>query len=376
MNQKNKDYFLDDRRSEKNDRHNFEKYREKFISFVNNLDSNKRVAILAHGNCSDGMASAVLMIEILKKLHPSMPVPISIFLSYSIDMFGESLRKKLISENISSVFVLDIGMNPQNISQFNDFSHSFSVFYIDHHPSDALPNFAKVIKTESADCATLTIYRLAKDIFDEFSWIWLVCAAAVSEFSYKKETNLNFIQKYYPEFNRNDLESSELFKLSNALGSLIMYYKEKPLKALEIIQKKDFKKMAEINKEISLDIEKGLSGFDKAESYDNGELFFYNVNSKFDISSSISTILSMKYLGKTIIIFSKSWSDSKKIKISARNNLEPPPYSMKDLIESGIVGLSESTGGGHVPAAGGVILERDMDIFKRRVLEFVKSKLK
>ncbi len=355
---------------------NFEKYREEFISFVNNLDSNKGVAILAHGNCSDGMSSAVLMNEILMKLHPSMPAPLSIFLPYTVDMFGKSLRKKLISKNISSVFVLDIGMNPQNISQFDDFSHSFNVFYIDHHPSDFLPKFAKVIKTESADCVTLIIYRLAQNIIDENSWSWLVCAAAVSEFSYKKETNLIFIQKYYPEFNRNNLESSEIFNLSNALGSLIRYYKENPLKALEIIQKKDLKKMEDINKEISLDIENILSGFDKAESYYNGELSFYNVYSKFDISSSVSTILSMKYPGKTIIIFSKSDSDSKKIKISTRNNLEPPPYSMKDLIEFGITGLPESIGGGHVPAAGAVIFEKDVVTFKRRVLEFVKSKIK
>jgi hypothetical protein len=101
---------------------------------------------------------------------------------------------------VSYVFVLDIEMNSQNILMFEELSHKFSVFYIDHHPSDFLPKITNLIKTESADCTTLTVYRLAKHILDEKFWSWLLCAVAFSEFSYKKESNLEFIKKYYPRF--------------------------------------------------------------------------------------------------------------------------------------------------------------------------------
>jgi hypothetical protein len=77
---------------------NFERETEKFMSFVKSIDSNKKVAILTHGTCSDGMASAVLMNEILSYFHYSMPEPIFMSLSYSKDMFGDSLTKKLTSE--------------------------------------------------------------------------------------------------------------------------------------------------------------------------------------------------------------------------------------------------------------------------------------
>lgn len=362
----------DARRSEeRNDRH-----KENFISFIDNINPNKKIAIIAHGNCSDGMASTVFLTELLQNKYRSISFPLCIFIDYSIDMYGELLINRLRKEKIEYLFVLDVGMNPQNVSSFEELSRQFSVCYVDHHPSDFIPSSPKcVIKTESADCTTLMLYRFSEEFIDVKKWFWLVCAVAVSEFSYKKQSNLEFLKKYYPSFSRENIENTVSFKMSNVLGSLIKYYKNEPLKALEIIIKQDFEFMNKINKEVFGEIERVLNLFTNSESHYNESIYFFNISSRFDVSSSVSTILSIKNLGKTIVTFSEDEGDVSKVKVSARNNTEPIPYSMKSMIEFGIIGLSESTAGGHLPAAGAVILRKDLETFKKRVLEFVASKL-
>ncbi len=99
------------------------------------------------------------------------------------------------------------------------------------------------------------------------------------------------------------------------------------------------------------------------------------MSSRFAIGSRLSTILSMKYKPSTIVLFSEH-ENPDFIKISSRNNSDPPPYSMNDMIRFSIKELEESTGGGHVAASGAVILRKDLETFKKRVLEFVGDKIK
>ena len=47
---------------------------------------------------------------------------------------------------------------------------------------------------------------------------------------------------------------------------------------------------------------------------------------------------------------------------------------MVDMLKAGVEGLEEGNAGGHVPAAGGIILAKDINEFKQNIREFLKTK--
>ena len=47
---------------------------------------------------------------------------------------------------------------------------------------------------------------------------------------------------------------------------------------------------------------------------------------------------------------------------------------MSEMLKAGIAGLEDSSAGGHVPAAGGMICIKDLDKFKQNVRDFLETK--
>ncbi|MSS74422.1 hypothetical protein EXS72_02160 [Candidatus Pacearchaeota archaeon] len=361
---------------------NFDNQQELFFDFIKNINSNEQIGIITHAKCNDGMISAILLNGILKNKIPSLLKPKLFFRNYGETIF-EGLTKILKSENIKKVFVLDLGITRETVSQFKQFCDDFEVFYIDHHPSDESLLFVKnIIKTESADCTALTIYRLGENILNEKNYCELVCAAAVSEFSYQKIDNLKFLQKYYPSLNVENIKLSRPFEMADALGSVNLYYRDNPPKAYELVSNLQFLEIEKIHNLVSAEIEKHLENFKDTESYfenqkiDEPQLFFYECNSIFSINSKLSTILSTKFTNSIIIILSNSDSDSSLKTVSARSQIEPLPFSMSDLLKAGIAGLEKSVAGGHVRASGGSFLRKDLEIFKEQIKEFVRLRIK
>ena len=419
---------------------NFDNQQELFFDFIKNINSNEQIGIITHAKCNDGMISAILLNGILKNKIPSLFKPKLFFRNYGETIF-EGLTKILKSENIKKVFVLDLGITRETVSQFKQFCDDFEVFYIDHHPSDESLLFVKnIIKTESADCTALTIYRLGENILNEKidappltlgsglngarflknkfvfeghrnvgalrdlddrradhvlkeviserhdrhekNYCELVCAAAVSEFSYQKIDNLKFLQKYYPSLNVENIKLSRPFEMADALGSVNLYYRDNPSKAYELVSNLQFSEIEKIHNLVSAEIEKHLENFKETESYfenqkiDEPQLFFYECNSIFSINSKLSTILSTKFTNSIILILSNSDSDSSLKTVSARSQIEPLPFSMSDLLKAGIAGLEKSVAGGHVRASGGSFLRKDLEIFKEQIKEFVRLRIK
>lgn len=352
----------------------FEKHKKNFFSYLDKIGNDESVGIVAHANCVDGMASAVFLIEILKKKYPSIKTDVH-FVSYSngvLDKISERFKKI----DITKVFVLDFNADIDMLEEFERFRGNFDVCFVDHHPlNPKLRIDEKVIKTNKEDCTSLVIYKFGKGIIDYVKWNWLVCAASVSEFSWKNDENLKFIQDYYPSYKPGD-ENSDLLKLVNKMGSLVVYYSKDSLKAYELILHKNFKKIDEIHQEVWDEMQRCLEDFEKhSESHFNKHLYFYLFKSKFSLGSKMGTILSIRHKGSTIVILSEI-EGTNMYKVSTRNNSEKLPYLMNDMLGHGVAGLENAMGAGHPNASGGSFMKKDIDTFKRNILEFVKNKLK
>ena len=353
----------------------FEIQKSNFFSFINRIAPKEKIAIIAHANCIDGMASAIFMVELLKKKYPSLPSPLIHFLHYRAGTL-DSLEGPFKKEGINKVCILDLNVDYNILEEFEKFRSSFDVLFVDHHPLNPKLRLSdQVIKTHKDDCTALVLYRFGEGLIDEKKGSWLACVAAVSEFSYKKEENVNFIQKYYPSFTVDAIEHSEILKVVNKMGSLVIYYAEDCLAAYEIILHDKREKIEEAHKKVSAEIERALKDFEQnAESVFDRKLYFYFLQSKYDIDSKLSTMLSLKYKGATIIVCSGVEKDI--LHVSSRNNGDNLAYPMHEMIRAGIKGLENALGGGHAAATGGSFLRKDLATFKEQVKEFVKTWIK
>ena len=107
-----------------------------------------------------------------------------------------------------------------------------------------------------------------------------------------------------------------------------------------------------------------------SDAEDLGEIIVYNVKPKFRIHSSLSTILSFDYIKDKPLIVIADYNDGK-LAISARYQKSVP--SMHELLRYCVQDLEDASGGGHAPAAGGSIMKKDYEIFKKRLIEFMNN---
>ena len=350
----------------------FEKHKINFDNFLNRIKGDEKIAIVGHANCLDGASSAVLMHEILRRKYPKLPEIEVYFASYafgSIDNLSKIFRKNVVKK----VFIVDLGVDQSLLEEFERMKSEFDILLVDHHPLN--PNLIideHIIKTHSHDCTSLVLYKFGEEIIDFKDWTWLGCVAAVSEFSWKSKDNLEFIQKHNPEYIPED-QKSKLLDLVKKMNNMINYYSKDTNKAYNLILKKDFGKINDASNEISIELEDKLKDFEmNAESHFDKHLYLYFLKSKFSIGSNISTILSLKHPGSTIIVYVE---ENGKVKINARNNGQPLLYSMNELCNAGIIGLESSMAGGHAPASGASFMKKDLEQFKKNIIEFVGNKL-
>ncbi len=352
---------------------NLDNQKNNFFSFLNEINKNNKIGIIAHAKCNDGLISSIFLNEILKNKFPEMSDPLLCFKDYTIDLF-ERVSKEFKAKQINKVFVLDMSINSKVVDSFKIFCKEFDVCYIDHHPSDANIDFVKnIIKTESADCTSLNLYKLGQPFLNKSYFKELLCAVLISEFSYVKLDNLKLLQKFYPKINLENINQSEPFKLSNSIGSIVVYYKDDTPKIYEIVYNNNFSEIERIHKIVSSEINKHIQNFNKINNLSNEKILFYEISSVLSIDSIISTILSTKNPSKIILVYTSSNSNSDSIKVSARCQIEPLPCSMSDLLNAGIYGIHNASAGGHLRASGGSFMKKDLEIFKKQVMSYVKS---
>lgn len=105
------------------------------------------------------------------------------------------------------------------------------------------------------------------------------------------------------------------------------------------------------------------------ERYNKDSLLIYEIDSKYQIKSLLSTKLSVeKYADKTLIIVQKIGDE---MAISARRN--DGKKNMNKLLKSA-VGTLAGNAGGHAPASGGSVSIKDYPQFKKQLIEHEKDK--
>ena len=285
-------------------------------------------------------------------------------------------KSALISFSVK-IFVLDMCLESADEKGFEKLREEFEVFLIDHHPTtNELKNTKNILKTKTLDCSALAIYEMGvkNKLIDEKKLKWLINATIISEYGFKDDKNLKFLQNSDEKITIENAFESPLAEFSKIIGGALIYFNSKKMPLVEIynlIKKKDLDSLKKFDEEVKTEIEKHLKEFEKnSEFYPEKNLHIYYFNSKFSITSTLSTIISSKDFKGVFIFMKDSESELGKIKISAR--CQSNRVDMNFLMRKSVEGLENSVAGGHVPAAGATIMKKDLEKFKQNIFHFLK----
>ncbi|MBU2562674.1 MAG: hypothetical protein KKF68_03370 [Nanoarchaeota archaeon] len=335
--------------------------KKEFYTFLDSIEKKDQIGILTHSDL-DGIASAIFIEEILREKEINVES-----VNFMIHGFGEFQKKvrEIKNRKISKLFILDLAGDLIDLDLFEALREEIDVFLIDHHEiNKELQNKGNIIKTNTSECVAFVIYNLGDRLFDREKLGWLVCAAMISDMSYKNPENLRFIQEIYPELNLKNLSESVPKKISKIISSALTYYDD-VLKIYDLVKKKDVDRLEKAYDIVEKDFQKYVKKFkENAEFYPEKNLYFYYFNPRFDIGSSVTTVVSDNDSGSTFIGVSDVEDDF--VKINARN--QGDIADMNQLVKKGIDGLKNASGGGHKKAAGARIMKKDLEKFKKNIL--------
>jgi single-stranded DNA-specific DHH superfamily exonuclease len=335
--------------------------KREFYDFINFITHRDKVAIVTHIDL-DGLASGLFLEKILEA--KNIPVDYIDFITINSDMVKE-VSIKLNAIGITKVFFCDLGIDSIDPDGFLDLKNEMDVFLIDHHPLNVdFSDKRNIIKTGTDDCSAMTIFDLGTGIFDMDSWRWLNCAAIFSDYSYKKKENFDYLKSVYPELDLDNISSSVPGINARKIASALIYYEYNKRYVYDLVKQRKLEELNEIHEIIEEEVNRLIEEFPLKKEYsEKQDLYFYELDSKFNVVSLVSTLIS-KMKPQSSFVFMQRWGDV--VKFSARN--QSNNRDMGALMKACVAGFVDASGGGHAPAAAAKIKEGDLEEFKMRLL--------
>lgn len=335
--------------------------KKEFFEFVDLITPRDRVAILSHIDL-DGLASGIFMEKILEA--KDIAVNYLEFLDIKNDMLKEVLMK-LKDNNITKVFICDIGVDTIDPEGFVDMKQEMDVFLIDHHPFDeSLCDKRNVIKSGSGDCAAMTVFFLGENLIDHEEWRWLVCSAIFSDYSYKSQKNLDYVKSIYPDVTRENISSSIPGINARKIGAALIYYEHDKVHVYKLVKERKMGEITEAYEIIEEEVNKIVEDFSiRKKYYPNKNLYFYEIDSRFNVLSNVTSLVSKMKPNSSFVFMQRR---GEYIRFSARSQEDG---DMGVLMRKCVLGLEGASGGGHRPAAAARIKTSDLEEFKEKLLE-------
>lgn len=295
---------------------------------------------------------------------------------------NKSYARKIEELKADYVFILD---KPVVSKEFLDEIRlrNIRVVWIDHHESPFHRaseadvegiNYYNPLKHKMSFPVTYMAYKIVNNKRD----LWIGVLGCIADI-YKPEF-MNEFNKQYPELacNNNDpffcIYETDIgrviriidFALKDKTGNVMkmIRYAYKMNSPYDILNenKENYTIIRRFN-EIDKRYQKLIK---KAQEDVYGDLIFFTYGGEFSISANISNELVYRYPDKLIVV---AYLKDNKINISLRWKNK----NVRELTLKAIEGLESASGGGHEHATGAQILAKDLDEFRRRIIELSKK---
>ncbi len=338
------------------------------VEFLKSIKSKDNVVIIFN-NDGDGICSCALT----KKFLESKGIePLTISQPMPPDKF---LQKKIQTTLPTKIIFLDMAIDQQpNIVK--RFASICDILIVDHHTIAKNMNSRGIVHynprfkdNKIYQSATYCAYKLVSEIEDFSEHLWIAAVGMVSDY------NLEDSQDVVSEIAKKYSVERQLYKsIFGRLADMIAYTRATGMLSCEemtdLISKatlenietvKNYDKMLQSFQIVDNEINAILDDIEKnAERI--GQIIFYNIKSRYGLSSIVSTRISGKYEDKIIIIYEKGKSDAH---VSARN--QSKKYDMGKLLQKAMRDIKGSAGG-HEAAAGATMPAKDWEKFKEQLI--------
>ena len=342
-----------------------------FETFIKNINVKDKIALISH-NDVDGIVSAFLLHEYLVK--KGFNVSLKKFMTYKKNFMGD-LIKELKENGITVVCITDLQVDSDDFEGFKKLSLEVDTLLLDHHPlHNNKDEYEKlhVIKCPSSHSTGYMVYNLGQEILSEDYFEELMFASLIADYGFKDKNLMKLIQKKYGGTGEEDVFETSGGILARKINASLVYSGKNFDLVWNILKSQDLKKLDETYDLIESEIKKSYEYYLKhAEYFPKFNLYFLHYTPRYNYTSTLTTILTKKDKDATFILLSDVANDPSKIKISSRN--QNAKIQMNKLLEASEKGLDDSISGGHISAAGGTIMRKDIDKFKEQLIGYFEK---
>jgi len=340
----------------------------KAVEFLKKIKKNDNVILIFHSD-ADGICSAAMVKKILpcEPLLINQPMPVD-----------QNVIAKIQTTVPNKIIFLDLAVAQQQ-DIMKKIGSICDILIIDHHISKNVSNKAithinpRFEKPDIYQSASYLTYQICSRIKDISEMLWIAGVGIVGDYNIKFSRDLVAdIEKYYDihhiqeSFIKNVadiIEASRATKVLSPEEIVNVLYKYSTYK--EFQESEEYHKLFQSYQTISNELEAILIDAKKAEKI--GNIIFYNLKSKYNIRSPVSTKLGEIYPKKLIVVYQFMYN---KVKVSMRAQNS---FDVNDILRKATSSFKVSSGGHK--EAGGVILSKDQwDEFKQNLIKIVNKK--
>ncbi len=363
---------------------------ERIDRFLMSFSPDEKIA-LVHDADPDGLCSAVLMNKLIARLRGKpadlhLTPPKGTRNTVALEIL-EVLKKK----KIAKVIFTDLGVH-EDAATIKKLEKQCEILIIDHHTffqditsERAVLGMPQLI-ADDIDPSRYASTKLAYDFANRHTSLedsdWIAAIGMISDMtgSAWPEFLNQVFAKYKIKPNPKDWFHTDIGTISGMFFAAMtidaknvnycfdVLMRSKALH--DVLKDKKLKSLrAAFDKEINTWIQKAPKLMEK---HDTLKLLWYAITPKYRINSPVSTILSLKphYQDWVILIL-----EVKKDIVNISGRCQSQRIPMNVLLKEATKGLKGAAGGGHVPAAGGHVIPKDLAVFKQRILDILGKNL-
>jgi len=344
------------------------------ISFLEKIKTTDEIVVIFN-NDGDGISSCVLLNKFLEKTGRKKPY----IIPQPMPM-DKNIIQRIQTTVPDKLIFLDIAADQQQ-NVLKKLGSICDMMIVDHHQvfkdmnGKNIVHYNPRIETHGVYRSTsYCVYKICSKIIDMSDLLWIAGVGMVSD--YNLDDSKDLVKELEKNYSLEEpLYGTKLGRMADMIAStratntlsceqMVGVFENATFEEFEKARNAD--KMIESQKIIENEISEILADYEQKMER-AGNIIFYNIKSKFNLGSSISTKVSEHVQKSLVVIYERSGN---RIKISARNqakNINAGNAMQRAAKEVG------GSGGGHEAAAGATIPADEWDHFKRILIKIVNK---